>query len=228
MITEHLSIQEFQDTSGPCGKFELSHLADPRTVQLVIQGRQWWPDDFTPFGEPILSAKQYTEFCFLDASYRLFAKRRPLTASISYEPIQYEFSRAEIDTTSGIQNFMETIRTFHDLLQKRRFWYKETKGIPLQEFVLFGQYLLDRYGGFWQIQRKITITPDFMVCEREIFDQLYGCYIAIKDFPFPQPGDLCPLCGVPFLIKDLQRNELFQYACGSIAHCKCHTKDPTF
>lgn len=228
MMTEHVPISEFQHHSGSLsGKFVLSHVADPNTVQISILGSYWHIDDFTAFGEPIFEEAQYLEFLKLEKRYYdmlLPTKARTrLMASVSYEPIQLDVSREEIDTISGIQASLVDLYAYQEMLLKRRCWFKETKS-SLNEYIVFGRYVLDAYANVWQIKQNFTVSPKRLVCKRELFEKLYGGYIATTSFAFPKkPSDLCPLCGRPFLISDLVKNEVFQYAngCGPAAHSSC-------
>lgn len=228
MITEHVPISEFQHHSGSLsGKFVLSHVADPNTVQISILGSYWHIDDFTTFGEPIFEEARYFEFLKLEKRYHdmlLPTKARTrLTASVSYEPIQPVISRAEIDTVSGIQASLASMYTYQEMLLKRRCWFKETKS-SLNEYIVFGRYVLDSHANVLQIKQNFSVSPKWIVCKRELFECLYGGYIATASFAFPHsPRDLCPLCERPFLISDLVKNEVFQYAnvCGPAAHSSC-------
>lgn len=227
MMTEHVPISEFRHHSGSLsGKFVLSHVANPNTVQVSILGSYWHIDDFTSFGEPIFLEQQYFKFlmlekrCYASVSFK---NRTRLTASVSYEPIQLATSRAEIDTISGIQASLESMYTYQEMLLKRRCWVKETSS-SLNEYIVFGRYVLDAHANVWQIKQTFSVSPKRMVCKRELFERLYGGYIATTSFAFPRnPSDLCPLCGRPFLISDLMRNEIFQHAngCGPAAHSSC-------
>lgn len=228
MITEHLRVREFRHVSGKLhGKFVLSHVADPDTVKVEVLGRSWYPCDFSQFGDPIIDEEQYFEFLRLEKEQYSkcvsFRQRKPLTAMVSYEPLLVTAPLASFDTIAGIRESLATMYSFYEMLSNRRCYFRET-GRTLNEYVVFGRYLLDSYASIYQIQQKVMVPPEFRVCKRERFSKIYGGYIAISSFAFPRkPNDLCPLCGRPFLISDFVRNEGFQYGngCGPATHRHC-------
>ena len=85
-------------------------------------------------------------------------------------------------------------------------------GYELHEFVLFGKYLLDKFGQVWwpsienkRIPRKyyapVATTEDFYSNTKlpRYFVWASGDYTEI----IPQDGDVCPCCGKAFNIKDV-------------------------
>ncbi len=232
MITEHVPITEFRHQSGElAGKFVLSHVAYLNKVSIQVLGSVWHIDDFSPFGDPVLVGEQYYEFLKTEKAnytrFSTFRQRKRLVASVSYEPIIIIAPRSEIDTLSGIRASLIDMYTYLTMLRKRRCWYRETRS-SLNEYIVFGRYLLDAHANVWQIQQKISVVPEHFVCKRELFQKIYGGFIATTSFAFPRSAsDLCPLCGRPFLIRDLIENEVFQYAnsCGPAAHSTCTRKN---
>ena len=111
----------------------LSNLAVKWSMSVYVDGVRVIPVRFDIYGRPIFSKEQVEEFY------------KPI-AEVKYDKMELSFTRDEIDSVEGIRrNYINNRYAVETLLLNRRLYVASKKKL-LNEFVLFSNTILDKYG----------------------------------------------------------------------------------
>ena len=145
-----------------------------------------------------------------------------LKAEISYEEKPFDIPTECFDSKEGIKKSLNSLKDFTEMLNNRLIFHT-ISGNSLNEFIIFGKYLLSSDGQI--LLRNCSfgssvIFPNIM--ENSKFEHLLNSFkktdsIYSKDFAFPQFGDFCPCCGRKFSIDDV-KNSSFEFLNEKVTH----------
>lgn len=215
---EQNNIEHFSDGAKRWGRIRLSHLAIPETVEVTILGEKLIPESFDIYGWPIFTEEAVELFRWKENEIRrlLGEDEFRLKANILYEEKIFEISRREFDTIKGIEKCLGDLQTFNQMLNNRKIF--ASTGKQLNEFVVFGNYWLDKFGrvrtcNTGEIFRKSI--PKVMTKRR--------FSLMAKDIKYsystnmPNKESACPCCGKKFTIEDIAYGKI-----GIIKNKMCH------
>lgn len=193
------------------GFIQLKKIAKPETVKVFLEGEEIVPEFINTFGIPIFSPVTTLRYLYQGERNRRDGKPQ-LLFEVRYEEADmfslYD-SKEKFDSIEGIEESLESLSSFQELLGKRLIFTEETKNIPLGEFVVYGRYYLDQYGQILEIQNESFVEEDPWVpdvCTRNHFDLLTNSYNVTDKVAFPKTeGERCAYCGKKMTIGDLKK-----------------------
>lgn len=222
--TERKKIERVTDGTRSWGRIELDHLAIPETVEVTVLGERLVPESFNIYGWPRFTEEATSLFKWREDEIRRWpnSENYSLKAKISYEERIFNVPRRLFDTVEGIEKSLGDLESFNQMLCNRRLF--RATGKELKEFVVFGNYWLDKFGQVWTcnttegfrktVPKVITKRKFSLMAEDVIY--CFGDYI-------PEAGSTCPCCGKEFTIKDVAYGR-FGVVKGKICHDKCRRK----
>lgn len=223
LIHERLSLTPYGDGQNMYGIIKLSFPANPSTVKVYYMGLQVNPERFSLAGSPIFS-EEMTELYLWKDYQRLNHDPNDnydnTIFDVTYEKMEFNGPKSEFDSINGIRNSLKNLVDFHQMLNTRRLWYLNNKDKRLNEFVIFGKYVLDCFGQILIINYfnfEYTM-PD--VCTYEYFKDNVKTFSTSFKPVIPKPNTTCPCCGKQFDISNL-KNTTFGLVNGKVAHESC-------
>ena len=205
------------------GHIELLHLAKPESVKVLVQGEEWIPEKFNLYGEPLFSEEATLTYEEMEKELQdTFSDENfVLKAVVTYEEADFSVPRELYDSSDGLHHAIRSLESFTTLLNQRRMWRKiATTNDRLREFVVFGKYILDQFGGVLQIEQEPISCSAYPVCPKRFFDFHAGLYSLSATCLLPTHESVCPCCGKGFTMDDLQYTTL-KLVDGKIAHESC-------
>ena len=212
------------------GILELSKLPIPGSITVYLQGHLIEPESFDEYGNPVLSVEM-TEYFTAIQKAKCRSNEDNYTediyARVHYEPMEFTIPKEDFDSVNGIQKALESLESFNNMLTNRQRYLKAFgKNATLSEYIIWGRYILDKYGKVhdWKKNKKNTVEIKFKiipfleeirklpdVCEINALryflkkDEIlcYGPSITI-----PNNGAICPICGRRFSMYDLHTRVL--------------------
>lgn len=207
---------------------KLGGINDPKSMKIVWKGETLLPEGYTLNGSPTFPGHL--------ADHR-FNDLRTLP-EISYEELEFTTPMEEFNTLKGIEQSLENLNTFKSMIIKRRLYSYWKPYDYLEEFIIFGKYLLDKSGGISifhpQHIEDFIFFPN--ICSGTVAHQICYetglCFLPIKEeyakyvekwAYIPNEGEKCPYCGKQFTINDLKNDGVDNFK-GRISHRKCFEK----
>lgn len=223
LIHERLSLTPCCDNQKSYGLIRLSFPANPSTVKVSYMGMQITPERFSLGGSPIFS-EEMTELYLWKDYQRLHHGPNDnydnTIFDVTYEQMKFDIPKHEFDSVYGIRNSLLSLTTFHEMLNNRKLWHLNNKEKKLNEFVIFGKYVLDCMGQILLIkyfEYEYTM-PD--VCTFDYFKDNVKTFSTYSASAIPTANTVCPCCGKLFDISNL-KNTAFGLVNGKVAHEYC-------
>ncbi len=212
MIIERQRIEGWSLGSGVIGHISLSKLAIPETVCVTLLGEPIIPSSFDCFGHPNFTEEQELLFMFKEEAYMKMngGKYTSLQAEISYEERVFDVPRGDFDTVKGIEKSLTSLDDLNEMLNNRKMFIK-SHDEKLEEFVIFGHYLLDQFGQdvmTLEEESGCNLRVNSNVERYETFRRNNSHRIIISNgrYHIPTEGSVCPCCGKKFTISDVKDN----------------------
>ena len=214
------------ENGATIGHIKLDKLAIPETVKITLLGETIIPSSFDLFGHPNFTEEQAMLFMFKEEELKMKndGKYIPLEAEIIYEENIFDVTRSTFDTIRGIKKSLLSISDLNEMLQNRKIFCKAHEDERLNEYMLFGCFLLDEFGQIFSVDKtvkdKLRISEDvedyetFRRNNNKVLKFTTNCY------SIPTPGSTCPCCGKPLTIDDIKNNPCVHIK-GKFYHDSC-------
>lgn len=223
LIHERLTLTPYGNGQNMYGIIRLSFPANPSTVKVSYMGAPINPESFTLAGSPIFSEEMTDLYLWKDYQRLHHEPDSNYDATIfdvTYEKMEFNIPKYMFDSTDGIRKSLKSLAAFHEMLNLRKLWTLNNKGKKLNEFVVYGKYVLDSLGQILLIKYfdyEYTM-PD--VCTLEYFRENVKTFGTTHHPPIPKSNSACPCCGKKFSLSDLKKTA-FGLVNGKIAHESC-------
>ena len=231
LIHERLSLTPRTNGKNMYGVLKLSFPANPSTVKVTYMGMPVNPERFSLVGSPIFSEEMTDLYLWKDYQ-RLHHDTDNDTDDdtdndydstifdVMYEKMEFSVPKFEFDSIDGIRKSLKSLSSFHKMLNNRILWFINNQDKKLNEFVIYGKYVVDSYGQLQLIKyfdSEYTM-PD--VCTFEYFRENVKTFSTICHPSIPESNTACPCCGKKFSISNLKKTD-FGLVNGKIAHESC-------
>ena len=138
----------------------------------------------------------------------------------------FDESRNSFDTIEGIKNSLFSLSDLNEMLCKRRSYVETHAGEFLNEFILFGCFLLDQLGQIWSIK---TLNSDSIIFNNDV--ETYDTFkcnnasftLTSSGFAIPIPDSTCPCCGKLLTIDDVKNKQCINIH-GEFYHSLCYSQ----
>lgn len=223
MIIENKPIK----TVGNLGHITLDKLALPYTVKVSFLGKEITPLSFDIFGHPNFTKEQTRLFRLKQAEIsRKNEENLPLEVEISYEERVFDTPRNYFDSIIAIQNKCITLSFFNELLHDRELFIKSHPEETLNEFVVFGSLLLDKFGSVRLIkatkeQRNKLIKHGVVETYENFKKNNNSISFYSTKYPVPEYDSICQCCCKKITIKDIKEAPCI-YIAGNFYHDSCY------
>ena len=225
MNIEKKIIDAWNEEKGIIGHITLDKLAIPETVKVTVDGNEFVPAVFDCYGHPFFTEEQERIY-MCKANQFLKKNGTPLYAEVCYEEKTFDVPRYSFDTVKGIQECIKSFEDLKQMIDNRKMYCKINKKERLNEFVLFGYFLLDEFGQVLCIENiansGITSLKDVIEFEtfknitQEGFSFVYGGETII-----PKENSVCPCCGKKITLEELKKQRCL-YKKGKFYHDDCY------
>lgn len=209
------------------GHITLDKLAIPETVKVTLLGEPIIPESFNCYGHPNFTVEQQNLFMFKEEELarQNNGEYTPLKAEIVYEERIFDVSRSTFDTVRGIEKSLHSLSDLNEMLQNRSMFCKVHENERLNEFMLFGRFLLDQFG---QIISIIETTNGELKTYGDVEDfqnfrmhNSDGFTLTLSGgYVIPASSSVCPCCGKRLTIDDVKNNPCV-YIDGKFYHDSC-------
>lgn len=207
---------------GVHGRIELKNVAEPETVSVFLCGQRLYPIEFNSFGWPIFNAEVCDLFEWKERELkRIHGKDYKLMATVVYNKAGIDIS--SINSMNGLANTINDLKSLNNVLRDREVYSKILCKGKLDEFVIFGRYILDELGQVWLLDERYEKNVIPMVCNLSDFIKFYterGEVSWGSNVIIPSEKDSCPCCTKKFTIEDV-RTGRFEMLNGKIVHSEC-------
>lgn len=223
LIHERLSLTPCTNGKDMYGIIKLSFPANPSTVKVSYMGMPVNPERFSLAGSPIFSEEMTDLYIWKDYQRIHHDSNNTNNSTIfdvTYEKMKFNVPKFEFDSLDGIRNSLKSLSAFHKMLSNRKLWVLNNKEKKLNEFVIYGKYMLDCFGQILLIKYfdcEYTM-PD--VCTYKHFKEHVKTFSTSYKPAIPKDGTACPCCGKNFSINDL-RHTVLGLVNGKVAHDSC-------
>lgn len=226
LIHERLTLTPCIDGKISYGIIQLSFPANTSTVKVSYMGMPVYPERFSLTGSPIFSEEMTDLYLWKDYQ-RLHHdiddtddNNDATIFDVMYEKMELAIPKYMFDSTDCIRKSLKSLAAFHEMLNYRKLWALTNKGKKLNEFVIYGKYVLDCFGQILLIKyfNNEYTMPD--VCTYEYFKDNVKTFSTSYKPVIPKSNTSCPCCGKKFSISDLKKTT-FGVVNGKIAHESC-------
>lgn len=206
----------FFERNGLASHITLSKLAIPETVKVTLLGEPIIPVSFDYYGHPNFTQEQSDFFLFKQESLKKLngGNSISLELEVIYEERIFDVPRRTFDTINGIEKALSSLSSLNELLQNRELFCKTHYGVPLNEFVLFGYILLEKFGRVMSLKKSArgkfissSSIEDFALFKK---NNKGGDFVfstsTSRCYDIPTAGSFCPCCGKIFTIDDMWYN----------------------
>lgn len=231
--TERKKIETVKSGNQILGHIKLNNLANPESIRITINGDKIKPTSYDIYGSPEFPKELVEYYNWKEQEIRIKNGKKDfiLKAEVSYEERPFDIPTECFDSKEGIKKSLNSLKDFTEMLNNRLIFHT-ISGNALNEFIIFGKYLLSSDGQIFLRNCSFgssVIFPNIM--ENNKFEHLLNSFkktdsIYSKDFAFPRFGDSCPCCGRKFSIDDV-KNSSFEFLNGKITHKNCFEKFTT-
>lgn len=231
MIIERKKMKSF--LSGKGGYIKLEKLAIPETMKITLLGKTILPESFDEYGQPFFSEEQWLYYTLKDKEMKNNNRRESasLELEIEYEERIFDVPRSSFDTIKGIKKALLSLSTLNELLENRKLFVCTHKDKRLNEFILFGYFLLDTRGGYVyhvvnRMKRDLIFKEDvetYAKFRKNNFDY-FTLSGGADGFVIPTTDSVCPCCKKVFTIEDVKNNPCRFDGDGNFCHVSCLEK----
>lgn len=213
MILERKRMEAVGNEKSCYGHITLDKLAIPESVKVTLLGEPIIPASFDSYGHPNFTEEQEMLYRFKEYEINRFSNSNNilLAAEITYEENFFDVSREIYDSVSGIERSLQSLSDFNEVLLNRVLFHKVSSDVLLDEFILFGRYLLDHFGQIMSVKKlgKENLVfhddvTDFYFFERD--NQPKSFSLTYGNYAIPTAGSVCPCCGKMFTMDDVKNN----------------------
>lgn len=184
------------------GIVDLKYPPKKDTLVAKIFGYEITPIYFEPNGNPVFSREQYDLYLDMNTIESFNEKHgQMLVVEVTYD-IEYleEPSKDAFDTKEVVEEALDSLEDFLKLLSNRAKYAKHHKGERLNEFVVYGWYVLTWNGELKVIdpELKERVEIENVVEEKEIFsfhNNELEIWMGDNAFIVPNLGQKCLCCG---------------------------------
>lgn len=228
MNIEKKRMESFSLGDGFFGHIALDRLAIPESVQVSLLDDPIIPISFDVYGHPNFTEEQMMLYNFKEAELeRLNAgEYTPLKAVITYEERIFDLQKSAFDTIKGIEESIVSLASLNEMLKNRSIYHKINEDEPLKEFIIFGHFMLDRFGQVFSVSKigKCNLITCQSVEEFETIrkNNISG-FILSDSYKIPLDGSACPCCGRKFTIDDVRNNTCIDCK-DKVYHKSCWSK----
>lgn len=225
--TERKKIETVKSGNQIFGHIKLNNLANPESIRITINGDKIKPTSYDIYGSPEFPKELVEYYNWKEQEIRIKNGKKDfiLKAEVSYEERPFDIPTECFDSKEGIKKSLNSLKDFTEMLNNRLIFHT-ISGNALNEFIIFGKYLLSSDGQFLLRNYSFgssVVFPNIM--ENSKFEHLLNSFkktdsIYSKKFPFPQFGDFCPCCGRKFSIDDV-KNSSFEFLNKKVTHKNC-------
>lgn len=228
MEFERKQIEVGGTSKGIIGRIILDKLAVPETVRVTLFGKPIVPVSFNYLGHPIFSDKQANLFMFKERELkRKNGEYTPLEAEVTYEERVFDVPRSTFDSIDGIKKSLANLSDLNEMLENRSI-YSRVLGLgPLDEFVIFGYFLLDKFGQVWKLEKNLkdkVITAedveDYETFKNNNYKDEGLSLTSSEGYTIPDANSICPCCGNLITVEDIKENPCV-YIKGEYYHDSC-------
>lgn len=211
---------------GLIGHITLDKLAIPETVKVTLLGEPLIPSSFNCYGHPNFTKEQEMLYRFKEEELKRQngGEYVPLEAEITYEERVFDIAIPTFDTLQGIEKSLLSLADLNEMLQNRRMFHEAYKGVRLNEFMLFGCFLLDQFGQVLSVipSQKDSFVSTANVEDFETFKRNHstGFTLTFDGYAIPAPDSVCPCCGQKLTIDDVRNNPCV-FIDGKFYHNSC-------
>ncbi len=215
------------------GFIELQHVADPQSVAVSFCGKRIYPKEFNIFGEPIFTKEVCDLFDWKERELKEEHKRDvQLTALVTYESSDIKIDSKEINSDIGIEKNIQDLKSLNQLIKNRKIYKRLSKDNILDDYVIFGMYLLDKDGLVQTLseqseESKVQEQLRNYVCHINDFIDGYRIHKSNKKISWelkddiPEEGERCPWCTKELTYKDIKMGVRIGTINGKRAHQEC-------
>lgn len=226
MNIEKKRIETCTTWKGTIGHITLDKLAIPETVKVTLLGKPIIPESFNCYGHPNFTEEQELLYMFKEEELKRQndGKHALLEATIVYEERLFDVPRSMFDTVEGIEKALLSLSDLNQMLLNRIIFCKAHESERLNEFMLFGCFLLTHSGQVMSLEKtaqgKLRTNGD--VEDYQTFKRLNskGFTFTSDRYSIPTAGSFCPCCGKMLTIDDV-KNNLCIYVHGKFYHDSC-------
>lgn len=226
MNIERKPIEAWSTGKGIIGHITLDKLAIPETVKVTLLGESIIPESFNCYGHPNFTEEQQMLYMFKEEELKRqnCGKYTPLEVEIVYEERVFDIPRSTFDSASGIEKSLRCLSDLNEMLQNRLIFREIHKGERLNEYMLFGCFLLDQFGQIMSIEKtvksKLITNGDVEKYETFCKHNSEGFTLTTGGYAIPKEDSACPCCGKTFTIDDIKNNPCV-YINGKFYHDSC-------
>lgn len=228
---ERVPMKRYTSDDGIFGHAELSNLAVPLTMKVVLDGEEFAPVSFDCYGHPIFTKEQCELYRFKNFEYqRKYGESLDIPLVITYRVSTLNVSRRSFDSIEGIEKSLCGILELNTMLDNRKRYLKLNPTEKLNSFVLWGCFLLDEFGQVWNIdeEQKGSVISKSRVETYKSFthnniEEGFRFVAGAKQIAIPKPNSICPCCGKKLTVYDIQ-DKCCVYVKGKFYHSECYKK----
>ncbi|MBE5821212.1 MAG: hypothetical protein E7311_01315 [Clostridiales bacterium] len=207
-------------TSTEKGILELPTLAKEKGMKITLEGKEVFPESFNECGEPIFSEEfaELMDFKKEEVKRGINKNKNSILFNVTYNERSI-IPSDNFDTIEGIEKYITCLDDIHSLLKVRKMYLKENPENKLNQFVIFGKYLLNKFGDL----DRLTFFNPFespIICTEKEFLHMVGSYHRQHKVHIPKDNTICPICSQKFTIEDMKDSE-FDLINGKICHESC-------
>lgn len=214
MITETHIMEDYKTTDGELGHITLNKLAIPETISVMLDNQEIMPIDFDVYGHPFFAAEQLDNYLFKTEKYHklLGDTSEPLVLQVSYVEREFDIKKESFDSIEGIKKALTNLDDLNEVVKRRMIYHFLHPEEKLNEFVLFGLFLLNSYGGIFSVDpashyQKLNTSHNI-----ETFSDFYNnnhkslIFTSYGGFVIPRPKQSCSCCGKKITFEDTYQN----------------------
>lgn len=177
------------------GILNLSCIPRTDTLRLFISEKEIFPMSYDLNGDPIFSNEQYEMYRHLEYTMKhVVSSNCELNVTAIYDGIDACNSNA-IDSIDALKNACTNFRDLIFVLNARHEFVKRFPDITLQEFVLYGRYVLTKTGRVLTFPKNSKLE-NFSLKTVQYFKshKLNNLDLVDNEYIIPHPHSICPCC----------------------------------
>lgn len=147
--TERKKIETVKSGNQIFGHIKLNNLANPESIRITINGDKIKPTSYDIYGSPEFPKELVEYYNWKEQEIRIKNGKKDfiLKAEVSYEERPFDIPTECFDSKEGIKKSLNSLKDFTEMLNNRLIFHT-ISGNALNEFVIFGKYLLSSDGQF--------------------------------------------------------------------------------
>lgn len=229
-VTERVSMKVYSTDDGLLGHAQLSNIASPYTIKVMLDGEELAPVSFDCYGHPNFTREQCELYRFKNFEYKRENRgNEDIKLEITYRALNFDVSTQSFDTVEGIDRSLCDLRDLNVMLNNRKRYLKVYPERRLNSFVIFGSFWLDEYAQVWSIQKsqKGKVVSKARVEKFEDFrrnnEEGVGFCVGLNQIAIPKANCVCPCCGKILTVYDVQDRYCIDVK-GKYYHEDCYKK----